>query len=260
MSSLVKQLENEIKNTQILVFAGGKAKRMGFVDKPKPLLQVNGKPLLDICIDYYKGCGFHDFVILVGYKHEQIKRHLGDGKKHEIKVKYSVDPEMKKVGKGKALKHAIQTGAIDLKKRALIAFPDDIFLEPTLPLKFLLHHLEGVKMRNTIATTVLASAIDYPYGTAEVDENNLVLKFEEKPTIKLRTSTGLYMFEPEVYDLVVKLVDMNSPEAIEFEKVVLPDLTKKKKVYALIIPKNVWLPINTLKELEQADSMLRKLT
>jgi NDP-sugar pyrophosphorylase family protein len=259
MSNLIKQLEDEIKKTQILVFAGGKAKRMGFVDKPKPLLQVNGKPLLDICIEYYKKCGFREFVILVGYKHEQIKQHLGDGRKYGVKIRYSIDPQMKKVGKGKALKHAIQTGTIDLKKRALIAFPDDIFLEPTLPLKFLLHHLEGIKMRNTVATTVLASAIDYPYGTAEVDENNLVLKFEEKPTIKLHTSTGLYMFEPEVYDLVIKLIDMNSPEAVEFEKTVLPILAEKKKVYALVIPKNVWLPVNTLKELEQADSTLRKI-
>ncbi len=254
--SVIVQLEKEIKKTQVLIFAGGKAKRMGYIEKPKPLLEVCGKTLLDLCIEYYRNNGFKEYVVLVGHKHDEIREHLGNGEKYGVEIKYSVDPPLEKIGKGKALKHAIETGVVDKHRRALIAFPDDIFLEPALPLKLLIHHLEGVRTRNTLATTVLAAAVDYPYGVAEVDENNLVVNFTEKPVIKMYTSTGLYMFEPKVYDLIIDMIDMNADKALEFEQVVLPELARRKRIYALIIPKGTWLPVNTLKELERAEAVL----
>ena len=246
------ELRREVEETQVLVFAGGLGKRMGLIDKPKPLLEVNGTPLIDICLNYFKSCGFRNFILLVGYKHELIENHVGDGSKYGIKVKYSVDPPLPKVGRGKALKHAIETGVVDRKKRAIVAYPDDIFLDPMLPLKLLLHHLEGVRLRRIKATAVFTSAIDYPYGVGKVDENNIVLSFEEKPVIKILTSTGLYAIEPEVYDLVEETVDMKSDKAVDLENLILPILAKRKQLYALIIPKDVWIPINTIKDLERA--------
>ncbi|RLE76802.1 MAG: hypothetical protein DRJ44_03435 [Thermoprotei archaeon] len=254
--SVITQLEREIENTQVLIFAGGKAKRMGYIEKPKPLLEVCGKTLLDLCIEYYKNNGFKEYVVLVGHKHNEIMEHLGSGDRHGVNIQYSIDPPVEKIGKGKALKHAIETGVVDKHRRALIAFPDDIFLEPTLPLKLLIHHLEGVRTRNTLATTVLAAAVDYPYGVAKVDENNLVVSFTEKPVIRMYTSTGLYMFEPKVYDLILDMIDINADKALEFEQIVLPELAKRKRIYALIIPKGMWLPVNTLKELERAETIL----
>jgi len=256
--SLFSKLKDEIDNTQVLVFAGGKAKRMGLIDKPKPLLEVCGRSLLDICISYYRDCGFKDFVLLVGYKSDMIKEHVGDGSKYGVKIRYSSDPKVEKVGKGKALRHAIETGVIDVKRRGLVVFPDDLFLDSSLPLRFLLHHIEATKFRGVEASTVLASAIEFPYGVAEVDETGFVLEFKEKPVIKLYTSTGMYMFEPAVYDLIVEMIDINEPKAVEFENTVLPFLAKRKKVYAFIVPKDVWFPINTLKQLEQADKILSR--
>ncbi|RLE80620.1 MAG: hypothetical protein DRJ51_05510 [Thermoprotei archaeon] len=90
-------------------------------------------------------------------------------------------------------------------------------------------------------------------------ENSLVLEFGEKPVIRLYISTGLYMFEPKVYDLIPKRVDMGSEKAVEFENAILPELTKQRKVYAMVIPKGVWCPVNTLKELEKAEQMFRVL-
>ena len=49
---LFEEVRGEVEHTQVLVFAGGQAKRMGFIDKPKPLLEVAGKPLIDWCLEY----------------------------------------------------------------------------------------------------------------------------------------------------------------------------------------------------------------
>lgn len=248
----IDELKREVEKTQVLVFAGGLGKRMGLIEKPKPLLEINGKPLIDICIEYFKSCGFTDFILLVGYKREMIMDYVGDGSRYGVKVKYSVDPPLKKVGRGKALKHAIETGVVDRKRRALVTYPDDIFLDTMLPLKLLIHHMEGVRLRGIKATAVFTSAIDYPYGVGEVDENNIVLSFKEKPVIKILTSTGLYVIEPEVYDVVEKEVDMKAEKSIDLENTILPLLAKRKQLYALIVPKDIWVPVNTIKDLERA--------
>lgn len=254
---VLETIRRETANTQVLVFAGGTAKRMGFIDKPKPLLEVGGKPLIDRCIEYLSYNGFKEFVILVGHKADQIMSHLGDGGKHGVEIRYSVDPPIKAVGKAKALRHAIETGAVDTSRRALIAFPDDIFLDQTLPTRFLLSHIEAAKTKGTIASAVLASAVDFPYGVAEVDPSGYIVEFQEKPTIQLFVSTGLYIFEPQVYQLVLEQTPMDAPQPIEFEKTILPQLAKQRKLHAHIIPKDVWQPINTLKQLEQADNTLK---
>ena len=253
---ILQTLQRETSNTQVLIFAGGQAKRMGLIDTPKPLLKVAGKPLIDHCIEYLKDNGFTNFTILLGYKADQIIQHLGNGEKHGVNIKYSRDPPLPAVGKAKALKHAIQTGAIDTAKRALIAYPDDLFLDQTLPARFLLSHIEASKTKGTIASALLASAIDFPYGVAKTDPNHYITEFQEKPTINLTVSTGLYIFEPQVYQLILQHTDMQAPYPIEFEQTILPLLAKQRKLHAHIIPKDTWLPVNTLKQLVHANNTL----
>ena len=254
--NLVEKAGEEAGKTQVLVFAGGKARRMGCLNVPKPLIEVNGKPLIDICVEYLRDNGFSDFVLLVGHGHEKIREHVGEGERYGVRVRYSVDPPLKHVGKGKALKHAIETGVVDRSRRALIAFPDDVFLDKSLPLRLLLYHVENVRLRGTLATVVVSSAINYPYGVAEVDEDGLVKEFKEKPVIRMYTSTGLYVFEPGVYDLVVEMVSMSRDEVMEFENTVLPELARRGRVCAFTIPNKIWYPVNTLKDLDKLVKVL----
>jgi len=72
-------LEKEIENTQVVVLAGGLAKRMDSPEMPKALQRVAGKALIDWCIEFYAKHGFKDFVLLVGSMHEAIENHVGDG-------------------------------------------------------------------------------------------------------------------------------------------------------------------------------------
>jgi len=252
-------IKKEVYNTQVLILAGGKGKRMGLSDIPKPLIKVAGETLLERCIKFHKLNGFHKFLLLVGHKHEMIQECLGDGSRLDVEVDYSIDPQnVGKVGKGKAIKHALLQGKIDRKKRVLISYPDDIFLDPTLPTKLLLHHVQAVEDKGIKATVVFTTAVEYPYGVGEVDENGLVRKFEEKPVIRFLTSCGMYMLEPDVFDLIEERVDMETEEAIEFESIILPELASRKQLYAFTIPKGVWIPVNTQKEWELAERLLSK--
>jgi NDP-sugar pyrophosphorylase family protein len=252
----IKNLEREVENTQVIILAGGKAKRMGKIGKPKALLEINGKPLLYYTLRWLKNCSFKDFIFLLGYKHEEIENCVKDGSEFNINVTYSVEPENIK-GKGKALKYALINNKIDKNKRALICFPDDLFLDKNLPIGLLLRHLYGVENYNTLATVVFVSGTSYPYGVAEINSDQLVSKFVEKPFIEKYTSTGLYLVEPEVFKITEEKIDLSSEKNIEFEQVILPYLAEKKKVFSMIVPSSVWLPINTLKEQEKAEEVLK---
>ncbi|MEM5879230.1 MAG: NDP-sugar synthase, partial [Candidatus Aenigmatarchaeota archaeon] len=92
-------LEKEIENTQVLILTGGSGKRMGNPESPKALMKVGGKALIDRCIEFYAKHGFKDFILLVGFMHEKIEEHVGDGSKYGVKVRYCLDPPIEKVGK-----------------------------------------------------------------------------------------------------------------------------------------------------------------
>jgi NDP-sugar pyrophosphorylase family protein len=253
-----KNLLEEVYKTQVIVLAGGKAKRMGLSDEPKPMLKIGGERLIDRTINYYRNCGFEDFILLVGYMHDKIKNHVGDGSKYRVNITYSEDPNVAQVGKAKALKHALQTDKIDRTKRSFITSPDDLFLDDYLPLQVLPYHINRRKLDGVKVTGVFVPAMEYPYGTATIDENCTVSDFAEKPLIKRPTYTGLCIVEPEFYNLVEQLVDLETQNAIEIEKDIFPRISKTEFA-AFIIPEGHWLPVNTQKDAEKAEKILENV-
>jgi NDP-sugar pyrophosphorylase family protein len=256
----MKELENiakEIENTQVIILAGGRAKRMGQIDKPKALLEINGTTLIDYTINLLNNCGFKDFKLLIGYKHEEIEKHLGDGSNHGVKITYSVEPETIK-GRAKAMKYALMTKKIDKSKRALVCFPDDIFTDRKLPIKLLLQHLHGVEEKKALATVLFVSGTSYPFGVAEMDADMFVTNFIEKPFIHKYTSTGQYILEPEVFGRIEKEIDLDTTESPELEHNILPKLAAERRVQGMVISSSVWFSVNTTKEHEAVEKILAK--
>jgi len=250
-----KQLQSEIARTQVIVMAGGKAKRMG-IDLPKCLLEVSGKRLIDWCVESLAEEGFRRFVFLLGHRHALVKEHISNSN-YQIEVRYSIDPISNvALGKGKALKHALQNNAIDRSQRSIVVFPDDIILENDAYSRFLSNHIEASKRNGIIASVMLVPGTEYPYGVAKVDDKNRVVSFTEKPFIREPTSTGIYALEPEVYEIVEERINMEEPRTIELESAILPVLSAERKLSAFFIESDKWLPINTLKEYERAMKVL----
>ena len=255
----IEDIEKNIKNTQVLVFAGGRAKRMGSPDTPKALLELNGKPLIDYCIEQYKKCGFTEFVLLLGFLHDKIEKHVGDGSKYGVKVRYSIEPETG-VGRDMAFKLALDSKKIDRSKRSLVCFPDDIILDSKFPIRLLMQHTYGIEMFGSKATVVFVTGTEYPYGVAKIDKDGNVISFEEKPFIPEVTSTGVYMVEPDVYNIIDEKIDARSNIFMDhvMERDILPGLAAKGRVYSLIMPPGCWVSINTQKDYENAEKILSR--
>lgn len=248
--------ERQIAKTQIVVMAGGMAKRMG-MDIPKCLLEISGKKLIDMCIESLKEQGFEEFVFLLGHRHEMVTQHMGSGSRYGIEARFSIDPpSVSGWGKGKAFKYALAAEKIDSSKRSIIVFPDDIIMEDQIHEKFLINHLELMRNHSILGSTLLVPGTQYPYGVAEVDNEGLVKRFIEKPFLDKPTSAGVYIFEPDVYDIIRNEISLDDPNPVDLESTIMPYLVDRNKLGSFFISSDKWIPINTMKEYEQAVKIL----
>jgi NDP-sugar pyrophosphorylase family protein len=254
--AMKKWYDELVDRTQVIIVAGGKAKRLG-LDIPKCLLEISGKKLIDMSIESLAKEGFRDFVLLLGHKADMVMDHIDDGRKYGINVTYSVDPSGAiGWGKGKAFKHALINNKIDTSRRSLVVFPDDIVLEENIFSRLLMHHADSMRKFATSATIVLVPGTEYPYGVADVDDSGIVRKFTEKPMVNVPTSIGMYAFESDTYDIIRNKISLDDPHPVEFESIVLPHLASENRLASMFIETRNWVPINTLKEYENAIKVL----
>lgn len=86
---------------QAVILAGGRGLRLRPLtdDRPKPMVEVNGRPFLEYLIDLLKENNIMDIVLLLGYMPEKIIRHFGDGSRYGVTIRYSVGDEEWETGK-----------------------------------------------------------------------------------------------------------------------------------------------------------------
>jgi mannose-1-phosphate guanylyltransferase/phosphomannomutase len=73
---------------KVVVLAGGKGTRLGLQDRPKPMVLVSGKPLLERLVEMAKANGMNDFIFLTGYKADMIEEHFGNGDKFGVRIEH----------------------------------------------------------------------------------------------------------------------------------------------------------------------------
>ena len=78
---------------QIVILAGGLGSRLGKLTKknPKALIKINKKPFIYYQLKYLSKQGFKNVLICVGYLGDRIKKYVGNGKKFNLNIDYSVE-------------------------------------------------------------------------------------------------------------------------------------------------------------------------
>ena len=76
-----------------IIMAGGRGTRISelFPDIPKPLIPIDGIPVLEREICSLASQGFRDIILTVSYLHEKIEEHFGDGSKWGVNIEYLVE-------------------------------------------------------------------------------------------------------------------------------------------------------------------------
>lgn len=181
-------------NTAVIM-AGGKGTRLRphTNNCPKPMLKINGKPMLEIILIKCINSGFSNFYISVNYLKDQIIDYFKDGSKWGVKITYL--REDYPLGTAGALKLIPREF-----KDHLLVLNGDIITELDL------HSL--VKFHNKYSSSITVAAKNevnsIPYGVIYTSGFELV-KIVEKPVQRFLVSAGVYIIDPEI----IKLIDHN---------------------------------------------------
>ncbi len=91
-----------------LIIAGGEGERLRPYtwDRPKPMVPVNGRPILEYQVLWLRSQGVTHIVMLCHYKAEVVQEHFGDGSRFGVHITYTVEPEP--LGRGGALRLGYQ--------------------------------------------------------------------------------------------------------------------------------------------------------
>src|SRR5881628_403667 len=79
---------------QAVILAGGRGTRLRPLtdSRPKPMVEIHGKPFVEYQIEQLREQGFEKVLLLLGYLPEVVQRHCGDGRRWGMRLEYSVSP------------------------------------------------------------------------------------------------------------------------------------------------------------------------
>jgi len=224
-----------------IILAGGQGMRLRPLtnDRPKPMVQILGKPILEYQVEWLRSMGVEDIVFCCGYRHEVIQRHFGAGEGFGVKVVYSVEEEP--LGRGGAVKRAMHR--LGEAERLLVVNGDSI---TTIPLEPLIEYHDGAGCLATLVAVPFRS----PYGVLDLDESNRVRGFREKPELPHWVNAGIYVFEMRVEDYL--------PMVGDTEEETFPRLAGLG-LLAAYKSRGFWRTIDTAKDLQETEDELRTI-
>jgi len=226
-----------------LIIAGGEGERLRPLtsDRPKPMILVADKPILEYQIRWLVGEGVSDVILLCGYKAEVIQEHFGDGSRFGLRVHYSVEREP--LGRGGALKLGARLLPPD-EELALALNGDILTNQPLAPL--LRYH-----QRKGATATVMLTRLRSPYGITRGDRAGHIVAFEEKPLLPHWINAGLYVLAADFFRRL--------PERGDHETTTFPELAAEGKLFGYR-SRAYWRTIDTFKDLTEATAEVREQT
>jgi NDP-sugar pyrophosphorylase family protein len=227
-----------------LIFAAGKGVRMLplTADKPKPLLEVLGKPLLAHIMEALPP-EITEIILVVGYKSEMIKERFGDefgGRK----ITYVEQKEQ--LGTGDAL--WVCRSYIGPGERFLVVYADD------------LHDAEALAraVRND-QRAIFVARVQYPkrFGIVTMDAQRRATGFEEAPKEPKSdfAYTGALLLDADVFEYPPS-ADPDHKEHI-IQTIMIPYMRDHK---VFVVEENFWLPVGFPEDLQKAEEALRART
>lgn len=225
-----------------VVLAGGAGERLRPLtnDRPKPMIELSGKPILHWIIEWLKRNGIRRIVLGVAYCKDVVTDYFGDGSKFGIDIVYSQHSVVGETGEGFRL--AIERYVND---DIFIAMNGDELTNFSIK-KFTDYHI-----RTDPVATIAITNPRSPFGIVDADKEGLVLSFHEKPILSsLWVSIGVYLFNREILNYL--------PNNGSIEKQTFPKLVKNKLLRAYEVDGS-WLTINTIKDLKYVENVFSKL-
>ena len=194
-----------------MILAAGQGTRVRPLTKymPKPMIPILGKPVLEYLIEHLARYGVKEIMINVAYSHWKIESYFGNGHRWGVEIGYSLEAARehgevvaKPVGSAGGLRK-IQDHSGFFDETTIVLCGDAII---DLDIGAALHeHRQKKALASVITLEVPADEVKN-YGIVCTDSQGRVTSFQEKPSPEEArsrlASTGIYIFEPAVIDLI----------------------------------------------------------
>jgi mannose-1-phosphate guanylyltransferase len=260
-----------------MILAAGKGTRVRPITytTPKPMIPILQKPVMEFLLELLRQHGFNQIMVNVSHLAEEIESYFRDGQRFGVEIGYSFEGSID--DNGKLVGKAIGSAGGMRKIQDFKTFFDDTFivmcgdalidLDLTAAVKW---HREKGSIATIVTKTVPREEVS-SYGIVVTDSDGRIKEFQEKPSVEsaksTNISTGIYIFEPEIFehipsgveydiggDLFPKLVEIGAPffaKAMDFEWVDIgkvPDYWRAIRGVLLGEIKNVQIPGNQVRE------------
>ncbi|MHB8620109.1 MAG: sugar phosphate nucleotidyltransferase [Chloroflexota bacterium] len=224
-----------------VVMAGGEGSRLRplTIGRPKPMVPIVGKPVMEHIIDLLKRHGITEIVVTLQYLPAVIQDYFGDGSGFGVELSYSV--EDRPLGTAGSVKNAMSylddtfmvisgDAVTDFDLRAILAFHERKQGLATLTLYHVPNPLE--------------------YGVVIIDPEARIRQFLEKPSwgevFSDTVNTGLYVLHPSVMDLVPE------GKAFDFSQDLFPVLLERGDPMFGHVAGGYWCDVGNIQEYTRA--------
>lgn len=225
-----------------IILAGGTGSRLRPLTctRPKPMVPIMNKPILEYLLEHLKKHHITQIILTLFYRPEVIRHHFQDGSDWGVQIEYSIEEEP--LGTAGAVKQVEEK--IELSEDFLI-ISGDALMDFDLG-KVMTFHQEKESL-----ATILLSRVDNPleFGIVSTNEEGQIVEFLEKPdwgqVFTDTVNTGLYCLNRRV------LEHIPAQTKYDFSKDLFPLLLEKGGLYGYIAS-GYWTDVGNLNQYRQA--------
>lgn len=218
-----------------VIMAGGMGTRLRPVtgDKPKPMAELLGKPIMEHIVLHLRRCGFEDICVALKYRAGDIMAYFGDGSRFGVRMQYRLEEEA--------------LGTAGGVKNCADFYGDEDFLviSGDAACDFELARLMAEHKNRGAGVSIALHKNPEPlrYGLALSDSSGRIRSFIEKPdwprVVTDYVNTGIYVISPRVMELVP------SGQSYDFGKELFPELLRRGEKLIGLEMEGYWCDIGT---------------
>jgi UDP-N-acetylglucosamine diphosphorylase/glucosamine-1-phosphate N-acetyltransferase len=231
-----------------VILAAGEGVRLQPITltRPKHLIKIGGKPILEQCVDSLRASGISEMIIVVHYMAEAICRYFGDGQRFGVKINYV--EQKSPIGTG----DAVRCVEPRLKEEFVLIYGDLLFSDSAV--KRVLHQHQKEKPAATMAVV----SVDKPehYGIIELEKETYVKRIVEKPSRQDAPSNlanaGIYILPADIFEKA-KAISSSSRGEWEITDAISLMLREGKGLLAVKLSHEEWFDIGRPWDLLEAN-------
>ncbi|MHB1647039.1 MAG: glucose-1-phosphate cytidylyltransferase [bacterium] len=245
---------------KVVILAGGLGTRLAeeTETRPKPMVEIGGKPILWHIMKIYSHYGFNEFIICLGYKGYMVREYFANYFLYQSDVTIDLSDNSMEVHSCKAEPWKItlvdtglntQTGGRIKKVKDYIGKSPFMFTYGDGVADVDISKLVKFHKKNKKLITMTAVQPEGRYGSLDIDkERGNILKFLEKPKgDNAWVNGGFFVAEPQVLDYI-------KGDGTTFEKEPLEKLAKNGQLMAFK-HKGIWKCMDTMRDKSQLNQM-----